>query len=62
MSLYVGTHDLLVADCRKLNCMAKELNIPLDYFEYEGLFHVGMLYPTPEAKAIREKIIADLAE
>ena len=62
MSLYVGTHDLLVADCRKLYCMVTDLGIEMNYYEYEGLFHVGMLYPTPEAKEIREKIIADLAE
>ena len=62
ISLYVGTHDLLVADCRKLNCMAKTLGIPFTYREYEGLFHVGMLYPTPEANEIRKTIIADLED
>ncbi|MCK4530654.1 MAG: alpha/beta hydrolase fold domain-containing protein, partial [Candidatus Marinimicrobia bacterium] len=54
ISLYVGTHDLLVADCRKLNCMATALGIPFNYYEYEGLFHVGMLYPTPEGGEIRK--------
>ena len=62
MSCYVGTHDLLVADCRKLNCMAEALGIDFDYHEYEGLFHVGMLYPTPEASEIRKTIIEDLKE
>lgn len=60
ISIYVGTHDLLVADCRKLNCMAKNQNIEIDYNEYEGLFHVGMLYPTPEASEIRKVILEDL--
>ncbi len=60
ISLYVGTHDLLVADCRTLNYMATTLGIPFAYHEYEGLFHVGMLYPTPEASEIRKEIIEDL--
>ena len=60
ISLYVGTHDLLVADCRKLNCMANDLGIDFSYYEYEGLFHVGMLYPTPEGSEIRKEILADL--
>lgn len=60
ISCYVGTHDLLVADCRKLNKMAQELEIPFTYHEYEGLFHVGMLYPTPEGSEIRKEIIDDL--
>ncbi|MEA2077386.1 MAG: alpha/beta hydrolase fold domain-containing protein [Candidatus Marinimicrobia bacterium] len=62
ISLYVGTHDLLVADCRKLNMMAIEQGIPFTYHEYEGLFHVGMLYPTPEGEEIRKEIIEDLSE
>lgn len=60
ISIYVGTKDLLVADCRKLNRMAKSQNIEIDYNEYEGLFHVGMLYPTPEGREIRKIIICKL--
>ncbi len=60
ISLYVGTHDLLVADCRKLNNMANDLGIDFKYHEYEGLFHVGMLYPTPEGSEIRKEIIEEL--
>lgn len=62
ISCYVGTNDLLVADCRKLNEKAVELGIDFTYHEYEGLFHVGMLYPTPEAGEIRKEIIDDLKE
>jgi hypothetical protein len=42
--------------------MAEELGIDFKYYEYEGLFHVGMLYPTPEGSEIRETIIEDLKE
>ncbi|MBN2781126.1 MAG: alpha/beta hydrolase fold domain-containing protein [Candidatus Marinimicrobia bacterium] len=62
ISLYVGTHDLLAADCRKLYKMAKKKNIAFDFYEYEGLFHVGMLFPTPEAEDIRETIIENVKE
>jgi len=60
ISVYVGTHDMMVADCRKLNKMAKKLKIPFDYYEYEGLVHVGMLYPTPEGGDVRDDIIEDI--
>jgi acetyl esterase/lipase len=62
ISCYVGTHDLLVADCRRLNSIAEEQGIQFSYHEYEGLFHVGMLYPTPEASEIRKEIIEDLGD
>ncbi len=60
ISCYVGTHDLLVADCRKLNKMAKELGIDFKYVEYEQICHVGMLYPTPDGSEMRKEIIKDL--
>jgi acetyl esterase/lipase len=62
ISCYVGTHDLLVADCRKLNKMAIELGIDFNYYEYEKICHVGMLYPTPEGDIMRKEIIEDLGD
>ncbi len=60
ISLYVGTHDIMAADCRKLHKMAKKLKIPFDYNEYEGMVHVGMLYPTPEGGDVRDDIMDDI--
>ena len=62
ISCYVGTHDLLVPDCRKLHKMAIELGIDFNYHEYEKICHVGMLYPTPEGSEIRKEIIEDLED
>jgi len=62
ISCYVGTHDLLVADCRKLHKMAIELGIDFNYHEYEKICHVGMLYPTPEGDVMRKEIIEDLGD
>ncbi len=62
ISCYVGTHDLLVPDCRKLHEMAIELGIDFNYHEYEKICHVGMLYPTPEGDVMRKEIIEDLGD
>lgn len=34
ISLFIGTHDLFLADSRKLKQKMKEQNIPINYFEY----------------------------
>ena len=43
LSVFVGTHDLFVADARKLKDKAHSLNIPLKYYEYPKMFHVWIL-------------------
>lgn len=39
ISVFIGTHDLLVADCRKLQSLTKTSNISMNYFEYPQMFH-----------------------
>ncbi|NND78849.1 MAG: alpha/beta hydrolase [Maribacter sp.] len=39
ISVFIGTHDLLVADCRKLKSLTKASNISMNYFEYPKMFH-----------------------
>jgi acetyl esterase/lipase len=39
MSLFIGTHDILIADCQKFKKELKSQNIPLNYYEYPKLFH-----------------------
>jgi epsilon-lactone hydrolase len=60
ITLFIGTHDLFVADCRKLKANAAARGIEIDYHEYEEMVHVWMLIPSPEerkaAQAIVEKI------
>ena len=60
ISLFTGTHDLLFADCRKLQAQAAAQNIPIDYHQAEGMLHVWMLIPTPEAKLAVAQIKAGL--
>ena len=56
--LYVGTHDVLLADARKFMLKAEKEGIVLHYHEIKGLLHDGMLYPTPEGKSCREMIFS----
>ena len=60
ITLFIGTHDIFVADCRKLKAQAEARGIEIDYHEYEEMVHVWMLIPSPEerkaAKAIVDKI------
>lgn len=42
ISLFIGTHDVLIADCQKLKTMLDEQKINFNYFEYPGMFHVWM--------------------
>jgi acetyl esterase/lipase len=39
MSLFIGTHDILIADCQKLKKELESQNISLNYYEYPKLFH-----------------------
>ena len=42
ISVFTGTHDLLVTDARKLKNRAVQEHVPLHYYEYPGMFHVWM--------------------
>ena len=57
ISIYQGTHDLHVADSRKLAALAKERGIPLDYYEYPKMNHIFPLLPIPEAEDAVNKIV-----
>ncbi len=39
ISVFIGTHDILAADCRKLKVMMEKKGIPMNYFEYPEMFH-----------------------
>lgn len=39
-SIFIGTHDLLIADSRKLKLMLESANISFNYFEYPKMMHV----------------------
>lgn len=39
ISLFIGTHDVLLADARKLKQLMDQEHIPISYFEYPKMFH-----------------------
>ncbi|MCF8451069.1 MAG: alpha/beta hydrolase [Taibaiella sp.] len=57
ISVFVGTHDLLVADCRKLKSMADTSNTSMNYYEYPKMFHGWVLLTSmKEGKVALEQI------
>jgi len=42
ISVFIGTHDVFLADSRKLKERMKEQNVSINYFEYPKMFHVWM--------------------
>jgi acetyl esterase/lipase len=57
ISLFVGTHDILIADAQKFKKMLESQNIPLNYYEYPKLFHDWvMLVKLRESKDALSKI------
>lgn len=57
ISLFIGSHEILVADARRLKSMAEMKHIRFNYFEYKGMFHTWMLLNLPESRKAREEII-----
>lgn len=61
MSLFIGTKDILLADCRKLWNICTVTSVHLDYYEYEHMMHVWMLMPIRESGYATEQIAGILA-
>jgi epsilon-lactone hydrolase len=57
ITLFIGTHDILVPDCRKFKVEAKAEGVEIDYHEYESMIHVWMLISSPEAKKAAKAIV-----
>jgi len=57
ITLFIGTHDVLIADCRKLKAKAEAEDVKIDYHEREGMMHVWMLFSFRESKDAMEQII-----
>ena len=57
ITLFIGDNDILMPDCRKFKEKAETEGYTLDYHEIKDLLHDGMLYPTPEGKECRLKIV-----
>ena len=57
-----GTHDILVADARRLAERARREGVPLAYEEAPGLMHVYAILPLPEGRAAQARIARFLQE
>lgn len=62
VSVFIGTQDLFLADCRRLRALMGESGAALNYHEYEGMFHVWVaaVWLPESVRAIRE--IAEIVE
>jgi acetyl esterase/lipase len=57
ISLFVGTRDILLPDCRKLRDRAAAEGVALNYREYEAMLHDWMLISLPESKQALKEIV-----
>jgi acetyl esterase/lipase len=62
ITLIMGSHDLLVADSRKLAKLAKEQDIPLHYIEADKMVHIYPIYDFPESRVAQRKIVEKIKE
>ncbi|WP_379025088.1 alpha/beta fold hydrolase [Parapedobacter deserti] len=55
--LFMGTHEVLLPDARKLTTIAREKRIPLTYYEYNQMYHGWVFLNIAEAKDVFSKLI-----
>jgi acetyl esterase/lipase len=56
MSLFIGTRDMLWADCREFCAKLTTQGIPIEYHEAPEMLHDWMIMPTPEAEEVLSEI------
>ncbi|KMQ65316.1 hypothetical protein ACM39_16705 [Chryseobacterium sp. FH2] len=55
ISVFIGTHDIFVADTRKFRSLCESQGVDINYYEYGEMPHVFMILGFPESrKAINE--------
>ncbi|GAB3006606.1 putative esterase [Amycolatopsis acidiphila] len=59
LSVFIGTRDVLLSDARRFRAKAAAAGVPVEYWEYEDMFHAWMIASLPEAKKASARI-ADL--
>ena len=58
IAIFSGTSDILLVDGRRLAAKLTEEGMPKHaYHEYDGMFHVWMLFPIPEGKRARAETV-----
>jgi len=56
VTLFVGTHDIMLPDCQKLRGLAQAAGIPFTYVEYKDMIHDWMMLKLPESEQARNEI------
>jgi acetyl esterase/lipase len=62
LTLFIGTRDIFLPDCRKLRDKAEVEGVTINYREYEGMVHDWMLGPLPEARQVLAEIVNRLTK
>ena len=57
LTAFVGTRDVLLSDARRLRTKADAEGVPLEYWEYPGMFHAWMISTIPEARKATDRIV-----
>jgi len=60
VQVFAGTHDILLPDAQRMRDQMASLGTPVDYREYEKMFHVWMLLAIPEGKQAMGEMVAFL--
>ncbi|PLW99777.1 MAG: alpha/beta hydrolase [Marinilabiliales bacterium] len=57
VSVFIGTHDVLLADARKCKAILEGHNVKTNYFEYPGMFHDWVIITSlDESVDVLEKV------
>ncbi|WP_020612597.1 alpha/beta hydrolase [Sediminispirochaeta bajacaliforniensis] len=56
ITIFVGTNDMLLADCRRLRQKGMEVGSNVELHEIEGLVHPGIMLPLPESQAVLQEV------
>lgn len=62
ISIFVGTHEIFLPDCRLLHEKLKQENVEHNFVVGPKMNHVYPVYPIPEAKKAREQIVKIIAD
>lgn len=57
ISLFVGTHELFLADARKFRTLCIRRGVSIDYHEYPKMNHDFPLFPISEARKAQKEIL-----
>jgi len=55
--LFIGTHEILMPDAKKLVALAARQNVHIDYHEYPEMYHAWIFLNMREAKDVFDKLM-----